>query len=115
MPTVAGTRVPTTMIPREYRGLYGHSGLGISTFWQDLIKLGGQTTADIFKAKYAVPPVGTAITQTPTSTQIIRQGTNPSFGVTTFPGLDFGAGSSDLIKWGLIIGAVVVGLKVVSK
>lgn len=110
MPTVAGTQVPTTLIPRRYRGLYGLGG-----FWEDLLAGGVGTFQDIAKARWGQPPPGTAITTTPTSTQIIRQGSGATVGVTTFPGIDFGSGGSDLIKWALIAGVVVVGLKVISK
>lgn len=99
---------------REGIGMIPGSGLG-QIDWGSLVTTGVQTTADIFKSRYGVPPPGTAITVGPGGSQVIRTG-QPGVTAGIFPPLSpFGAGGGDIIKWALVIGAVVAGISILKR
>lgn len=86
--------------------------------WTDVAKTGAQTGFDILKGVFdpRYRP-GTVFQQTPEGGVAIQRATaGPSAGfqLSTFPGQQFSPGSSQLLQWGLIFGAVVIGINMLG-
>jgi hypothetical protein len=77
-------------------------GLG-AVDWGGLLKIGTQTTADILKARYGQPPVGTYIQSGPSGQTIYRQPEGAS--ALQFPGI---SASGSWVTYAAILVAVVI-------
>lgn len=96
-------------------------GLGIASWVTNLITTGATTFENIASARWGNPPPGTAITGSTnpatgqSSYQVLRATNLPGAQLSTFPSMDFGTGTTDLVKYGLIAAVIIGGISILKK